>query len=160
MQHSITVAFFPFRSYLLWNTSQLLCYYISAKRLNTLTPRNAHWPVVQKLSALVLRGASLLLFASVEDIHYWRPEELVPFSYQIILYTIALKLYLALRCVLTWWNHSFLQDRALFISNAAPELQWDGIPSSCQSYLILMASQNSCFVSWVSSLVNSKPLFD
>ena len=106
------------------------------------------------------RGFFTFVCFRVEDIHYWRPEELVPFSYQIILYTIALKLYLALRCVLTWWNHSFLQDRALFISNVAAELQWDGIPSSCQSYLILMASQNSCFVSWVSSLVNSKPLFD
>ena len=50
----------------------------------------------------------------------------------------------------------FLQDRACVTSNDAPQIHWDVILSSGQLYLILMASQNSRFVSSYPSTLMGK----
>ena len=99
--------FFSFFSYLLWSTSQLPSIMSLSEEI-TLTLKKALWPVVQKLlirRTLILRWASLFCLLPVEDLHYWLPEELVPFSHWRIFHQITLTFYLILHCVLTWWNH-------------------------------------------------------
>ena len=54
---------------------------------------------------------------------------------------------------------AFFQDRACVTSNDVPHIHWDWILSNGQLYLILMASQNSCFInsyqcSFISQFVN------
>ena len=50
----------------------------------------------------------------------------------------------------------FLQDRACVTSNDAPQIHWVGILSSGQLYLILMPSENSCFVNSYPSYLMGK----
>ena len=91
--------------------------------------------------------------ASYYWLHYWLTEELFPFSYRCILFHSSEVISFTLLC-LNVMKPPFLQDIPCVTSNDAPQMHWNGIPSRGLLYLILMASQHSCFVnSYPSSLM-------
>ena len=122
--------------------------YLRANGLNTLTSKNARWPVVHTPLALMSDLASADVLADLGMID--SPDKGANTgSTHTSLHTSLRRLvviFLMSLCRIDT-NPPFLQVKAWLKSKLAPQTHFDGIRDKGQLYLKFTASQNSCFVS-------------
>ena len=115
--------------------------------MNTLTSKNARWPVVHTPLALMSKRASADVFADFGMMD--SPDNAVNAgSTHTSLHTSLRRLvvmFLIASCLFDT-NPPFLHVNAWVKSKLAPQTHFDGIRVNGQLYLRLTASQNSCFV--------------